>query len=106
MKNLSDTNSELVGGEHVAIERSLNDNHLRACLYAGLKMHGANREASPSEVCLNRTNIFKTTSANTFCISLREGLNNHAHLSIIVRRFVPQLATAFRNVYWNYRFIL
>jgi len=68
MKNLSDTNSELVGGEHVAIERSLNDNHLRACLYAGLKMHGANREASPSEVSqcvLTVLTFLKTVSANT-----------------------------------------
>jgi len=55
--NFTDLNAELVGGEHVAIERCLNDNHLRACLYAGLKMHGANRESSPSQVGLG-TNVF------------------------------------------------
>jgi len=52
----TDLNAELVGGENVAIERCLNDNHLRACLYAGLKLHGANRESSPSQVGL-RTNV-------------------------------------------------
>ncbi|WAR22934.1 GLNA1-like protein, partial [Mya arenaria] len=40
--------NELFVGNNSGMERTFFDTHLHACLYAGLKMYGGNREGSPS----------------------------------------------------------
>ncbi|XP_045157170.1 glutamine synthetase-like [Mercenaria mercenaria] len=44
-----DINSEMTIGDHVGFERQFVDLHLRACIYAGLKMYGSVREMNPSQ---------------------------------------------------------
>ncbi|KAL4225189.1 hypothetical protein ACF0H5_015880 [Mactra antiquata] len=44
-----DYDNEMDVGKYSAIERDLAETHLRACIYAGLKISGMNRECHPSE---------------------------------------------------------